>query len=444
MSSKQFYQPTRVQDSIDVTATFLQATLTSRGVTAMVSPLFNGPQVQAFRVDLAVGVKPEQIERMSGALAIAAGADHCRVSRRRGCLMIEVPKPPENRKVLTAERLLKFEPDSSWKVPLGLDTRGEVLWFDLLSERNCHAVLGGTTGSGKTNLLHWMLFRLMKQNPTGQLQLLMMDPKGFELQPFSRCRHLLHPPADRPDEIVQLLLWVQDQMKKRSESHTRNPRILVVIDEVKELATHKKRVKKILASIAQIGRGLGIHLLTSTQQPGAKALGDAVANFPARLLGRVASATLAYGAAGRAKSQANELLGQGDFLLLTSDGSVRFQAPLMDDQLLERLPSTDRVAELDLGTTIDLNTFSAADRRGGHNRKPLDLEKVRRMVLDEGKTAGHLNHRLGINYDRAERLVIIARAVSQGADVLSISHHFDIPHTRATQLVDAFGGNGKE
>jgi S-DNA-T family DNA segregation ATPase FtsK/SpoIIIE len=439
--TKRYYHPGQ-ETSIDVTAAFLQTTMNARGLKAVVSPLFDGPQVQAFRVDLAVGVRPEQVERIDGALAIAAGTDRCRISRQRGYLMIEAPKPPEDRQTLKAERLLTFNPGSFWKIPLGIDVRGKILWFDLTDERTCHAVIGGTTGSGKSNLLHWMLFRLMNQNPAGRLQLLLMDPKGFELRPFSRCRHLLHPPESSPDKIVQLLIWIQAEMRRRSENHTHQPRILAVIDEVKELAGYDPRVKAILASIAQLGRGLGIHLITSTQQPGAKALGEAVVNFPARLLGRVASATLAYGAAGRAKSQANELLGRGDFLLLTSDGSIRFQAPLMDEALIERLPTTNRVPEIDLGGTLDLTPVTASDKRGGHNRKPLDLEQVREMVLEQGMTAGQLHHALGIYYERAQRLTVVARAVEQGANATEISFKLDIPPRRARELVEVFGNGG--
>jgi S-DNA-T family DNA segregation ATPase FtsK/SpoIIIE len=423
----------------------MQAALNVKGINGLVSHQFDGPQIQTYRVDLAVGEQPERVERFSGAMAIAAGVNQCRVSRSQGRLLVEIAKPPGKRKVLPVDVLMeraRSEPssDSSWRVPIGIDTLGNSVWLDLLDERTCHAVLGGTTGSGKTNLLHWILFQLMIHNPAGRLQLLLMDPKGYELNAFSHTRHLIHPPAHRTDEIVKLLLWVQDKMADRSKKHTTTPRILVVIDEVRELAEQDRRVQTILASIAQIGRGVGIHLLASTQQPGAKSLGEAVVNFPARLLGRVASATLTYGAAGRARSQANVLLGRGDFLFLTQDHNQRFQAPLMEPELLDRLPKTDQISELELGEAIDIGPVLAQDNRGGHNRKSLDLEQVRRLVLEEGYSAGQLNHELGIYYERAQRLVSIVHAVAQGADASHVSYRFDIPYARAQRLVATFGG----
>ncbi len=174
--------------SIDVTASFMQAALSTRGINAIVSPLWNGPQLQTLQVSLAVGVRPERVERLSGALAMAAGVDHCRISRASGYLLIEIAKPPHERQVLRARRMLEHQPPSSWQVPIGVSTIGQIVWFDLSDERNCHAVLGGTTRSGKTNLLHWLLFRLMTQNGSHHLQVLLMDPKGFELQPLAHSR----------------------------------------------------------------------------------------------------------------------------------------------------------------------------------------------------------------------------------------------------------------
>ncbi len=436
------YTTGRSWESISVTASFMQAALNTRGVNAIVAPLWDGPQVRTFKISLAVGVKPERVERMRGALAIAAGVRACRISRSDGYLLAEIAKVPKERQVLRAERLLRFQPETPWRVPIGVDTTGHLVWFDLSDERTCHAVLGGTTRSGKSNLLHWILFRLLAQNSPRHLQLLLMDPKGFEMAPFARVRHLIHPPENRPDEILALLLWVQDLMAQRSQDHVTAPRVLVVIDEVRELVEREHRVEKILGSIAQIGAGLGVHLLVTTQQPGAKSLGEALPNFPARLLGRVASKTLTYGAAGRAKSQAHTLLGRGDFLLITHEDLVRFQAPLMASELVDRLPKTKHVSRLqDLGEALDMSVVTAADQRGGHNRKPLDMERVRRLVVDEGMSAGQLSHALGIFYERAQRLVAVTRAVEQGASATSISYMFEIGLDRARTLVRQFGGD---
>jgi len=397
------------QRDMDFTAALLQLALQGRKVEALVTPLFDAPQIETYQVALGVGMEPERVERLAGALAMAAGATDCRVARANGRLLVEVPKPKGERKVLAAHRLLSVAPPSPWHVPLGLGTTGQIVWLDLADERMCHIVLGGTTRSGKTNALHWILCRLLGQNPMGRLRLILADPKRRELEPFALSRHLLHPIASDLTEIVKLLLWLQEQMATRAKRGIAQPRILMVIDEVRQLVRRERRVQGLLASIAEMGAGVGIHLIVATQQPGAKALGEALVNFPARLLGRVASATLTYGAAGRAKSQAETLLGRGDMLLLAEGGrSLRVQVPLVTRAELAGLPRWERrgkVPRLDLPEVLHCwSPPPGVDTRGGWNRTPLDLEAVQEAVRN-GATARDLQTLFGINYDRAQRLV---------------------------------------
>ncbi len=392
------------KQNIQFTAGLLQAALATRKIEAIVSPIFDGPQLQTYAINLALGVKPEIVEGLAGALAITAGAGSCRVARDQGRLLVEIPKPPKARKTLTATRLLRIKSQSTWRVPLGVGTTGQVVWYDLADERMCHVLFGGTTRSGKTNLLHWMLFRLLLQNPARDLQLLLLDPKGFELQPFAHVRHLLHPPEHEVDKIVKSLMWVDRTMKERALAGIRHPRILVVIDEIRNLVRSNRQVTGFVNSIAEMGAGEGIHLLCTTQQPGAKALGEAIANFPCRMLGRVSSRTLEYGAAGRARSQAGELLGRGDILRIT-DTITRFQAPLVDLELLQCLPQETTTRHLDLSIfDPDQEPAGDVDPRGGWQRKDLDMDAIQEAV-EGGTTPATLGRTFNINFHRAQRLV---------------------------------------
>lgn len=405
--------PGGVRGGVEFVAGLLQATLAARGVTAIVAPAFDGPQVEAYTVSLGLGEQPERVERLAGALALAAGTSTCRVARAAGRLIVEVPKPEGERRMLLARRFLEVKATSPLAVPLGLGSTGEVVWLDMGDERTCHTIIGGTSGSGKTNALHWILFWLLGHNPVGRLGLLLLDPKGYELRPFWRVRHLLHPPECDPREIVKVLAWVQAEMGRRAAGEMtqiagqERLELVVVIDEVRQLARRERRVQQYLGSIAELGRGVGIHLLVTAQQPGTKAAGEAMVNFPCRLLGRVASKTLEYGAAGRARTRAGDLLGRGDFLRLTADGVVRVQVPLIREEELARLPQTERVRVLELAEEVDLGVLELAgvDPRGGWNRKVLDEGEVREAVGEEGATATRVQQRFGINYYRAERLV---------------------------------------
>jgi DNA segregation ATPase FtsK/SpoIIIE-like protein len=392
----------------DFTAALLQMALSQHKLEAIVTPLFDGPQVETYQVALSVGGQPERVERLSGALAMAAGVAACRVARAEGRLLVEIPKPKQARKTLLARRFTGVQRPTPLHVPLGVGTTGLLVWYDQADERMCHLVLGGTTRSGKTNALHWLLACLLKQNPLGRLRLLLADPKRGELTAFALSRHLLHPVMHDLTEIVKALLWLQETMTQRAAEGTVQPRILMVIDEVRQLVRRERRVQHLLSSIAEMGAGVGIHLVVATQQPGAKALGEALANFPARLLGRVASATLTYGAAGRARSQAETLLGRGDMLLIAEGGVMhRVQVPLMSKTELADIPHwkhTGQIPCLSLPEAVNWGAPVGVDTRGGWNRKKLDMDAVIEMI-EEGATAAQISHRLNINYARAQRLV---------------------------------------
>ena len=391
------------------TAALLQATLSACKVTAMVTVLWEGPQVNCYACSLGLGEDPQRVERLTGALALAAGAEVCRVARDAGRLVIEIPKPTADRKALQARRLDALTPPTATAVALGITTGGRVAWLDLADPNTPHLLIAGTTGSGKTVALHWLLYRLLRQNDPAALRLIMLDPKRGELAPFAHVPHLAHPIASGALEMGRLLAWATDELDRRLDSGQRGPRVIVVIEEIADLLKTNPDAAGALARLAQVGRGLGVHLVGVTQQPGARSLGDALANFPARLLGRVASATLTFGAAGRARTMADQLLGKGDFLLITADSTTRLQLPMIGGQQYGHLPRTDRPARLDdqLPAVALLADLAGRDRRGGQGRRDLAPAEYAEMTaaLADGAGPDDLRGRFGIGWDRATRIV---------------------------------------
>ena len=384
-------------------AALLQATLNARKIQAFVVHEWNGPQVSVFRCSLGLGEDPKGVERLSGALAQAAGAAEARISRGLGCLWIEIPKPEAERQVLQPSPLSKLKPPTPWHVSLGLGIQGKAVWFNLDDPRTAHLVIGGTTGSGKTVALHWLLARLLDQNTPAKLGLLLCDPKAGELRPFRRSAHLLHPVESRAGEIAKLLQWARNEMDERGYQGHFSRRLLIVIDEVRDLIMADRRIKPALAAIAQKGRASGVHLVVTTQQPSARSLGEALVNFPARLLGRVASATLTYGAAGRAQTMAETLLGNGDFILLAAGRQMRLQVPLITPAHIRTLPQVAEVSRLELGEFVDLAAL-AGDTRGGWNRRDLDWREVEEYLSEDGATVTGLRDAFGINHHRAQAI----------------------------------------
>ena len=382
-------------------------------MASIVAPSWSGPQLDSFVVSLGLGESPERVEALAGALALAAGAESCRVARDGGRLLLELPKPEAQRKALRAGRLEALSPATNTAVCVGIATGGRPVWCDLADERNAHIVIGGTTGSGKSVLLKWILFRLAVQNEADALRMLLIDPKQFELTDFAHLPHLLHPIVSRSLEVSRVLSWVGTELERRAQAGRgrMGPRLVIVVEEVADLLASNRDVGPLLARIAQIGRALDVHLLATTQQPGSRSLGLALPNVPTRILGRVASATLTFGAAGRARSGADCLLGRGDFLLLAAGESTRFQAPLLDGRELGKLPRAATVATLDdeLPTAVSIADLTR-DARGGRGRRELSPDDYQALqdAIADGAGADDLRA-FGIGYERATRLVACVR-----------------------------------
>jgi S-DNA-T family DNA segregation ATPase FtsK/SpoIIIE len=96
-------------------------------------------------------------------------------------------------------------------------------------------------------------------------------------------------------------------------------------------------LQRALTRLLQRGRGAGIHVVAATQKPTAAVLGSLVqANFPVRLVGRVASANDARVASGWSGTGAERLEGRGDFVAVAEGRVTRFQAAYVAPEEIRR------------------------------------------------------------------------------------------------------------
>jgi DNA segregation ATPase FtsK/SpoIIIE, S-DNA-T family len=193
-----------------------------------------------------------------------------------------------------------------------------------------HVLVAGTTGSGKTALARTILLSLAMHNHPGQLQIAMIDPKGRGLGVLAGLPHIWRAAgvAQDSEASVTLLTALVDEMSRRDTAARSLPRLVVAVDELADLLqTGGKPVADALTRLTQRGREAGIHVVAATQRPSAALVGGLMkANFPVRLVGSVVSPEDAKVAAGVAGSEAERLLGRGDFLLIAKGQMIRFQA----------------------------------------------------------------------------------------------------------------------
>ncbi|MFN8475189.1 MAG: DNA translocase FtsK [Anaerolineae bacterium] len=310
----------------------IEAVLASHKINGRVTGGSVTPQIVRFHLVPAVGTKVNQITRLSEELALALGVATCRVVRHGATIDLEFPRGDRGMVHLfdLVERLRHVPPHTAI---LGMDGEGTPILLRLSSPEVPHVLVSGTTGSGKTALARSMIASLAHYNSPADLALLLIDPKGRGYAPFARLPHLVSAVAQNAEEAITALQWLVQEMERRDRERITLPRIVTFIDELADLAlVGGPAVEMALTRISQRGREAGLHLVCCTQKPSSAIIGSLVkANFPARLVGSVASAEDARVAAGIAKSGAERLVGRGDFLLVVQGNAHRLQAAFVSE-----------------------------------------------------------------------------------------------------------------
>ncbi|GAA5033897.1 FtsK/SpoIIIE domain-containing protein [Terrabacter aeriphilus] len=173
-----------------------------------------------------------------------------------------------------------------------------------------HTLVGGTTGSGKSELLQALVAGLAVTNRPDELALLLVDYKGGSA--FGACARLPHTVGlvtDLDGHLTSRALTSLDaEMKRREQLLARAgakdleayrlraavcadlpslPRLVIVLDEFKALADEFPDFIAGLVRVAALGRSLGLHLVLATQRPSGVVSADMRANVALRIALRV-------------------------------------------------------------------------------------------------------------------------------------------------------------
>lgn len=201
---------------------------------------------------------------------------------------------------------------------LGQRVDGNKVWMDLAD--NPHMIIAGTTGSGKSTLVHNIIANLFNYN---DVKLILADPKSIEFAEYEKRikspnLEVVYSYTDTLTILDDLLHVMEARYKDISMGLDAKmlQNIVFIIDEFADLimqdasgAFYNK-----LCRLAQKCRASKIHLILSTQRPSANIIdGTIKANFPARIACRVAShvdSKVILDSSG-----AENLLGKGDALL---------------------------------------------------------------------------------------------------------------------------------
>lgn len=172
-----------------------------------------------------------------------------------------------------------------------------------------HALVGGTTGAGKSEFLQtWVLALAAAQSPK-RVTFLFVDYKGGSA--FARCTDLPHSVGlvtDLDQHLVRRALTslraelsyrehvlnkhkAKDLVELEKDATAEQlPSLIIVVDEFAALAQEMPEFVDGVIDVAQRGRSLGLHLVLATQRPSGVITGNLRANTNLRVALRMADA----------------------------------------------------------------------------------------------------------------------------------------------------------
>ncbi|MFZ2886780.1 MAG: DNA translocase FtsK 4TM domain-containing protein [Minisyncoccia bacterium] len=430
----------------------LQRTLQNFGIQVQMDEVSIGPTVTRYAMKPAEGVRLSKIVALQSNLELALAASPVRIEAPipgKALVGIEVPNIARTTLGL-APLFSENEFTQSGKpllIGLGRSITGAGQFADLA--RMPHTLIAGTTGSGKSVMIHSVITSLLYRSGPERLRFIMVDPKRVELTLYNSIPHLLTPVITDAKKAILALKWLAKEMDRRYTvletervrdiaSYHENivkpaiergeqegkpmpeamPYIVLIIDELADIMqTYPRELEAGIVRLAQMSRAVGIHLILSTQRPSVKVITGLIkANIPARIAFQVASqidsrTILDQGGA-------EKLLGAGDMLFLSNDMSKprRIQAPFISEGEVKKVVSyvaKNNDAPL---SGVDFSENSG-HQAGGPSaifsamEEDVDDDKyaeAKAAVLEAGKAStSYLQRKLGIGYSRAARLIDI-------------------------------------
>jgi S-DNA-T family DNA segregation ATPase FtsK/SpoIIIE len=246
------------------------------------------------------------------------------------------------------QRQLKPD-DAAISIAIGINLEGKLVEADLADPNNCHFLIGGTPGSGKSEFLRSLLLSLIYRHSPEQVKIALVDPKRVTFPEFTQMPWLLSPVVKDSEAAISLMEELVREMDKRyqlfetaecphldaynqKQTSTTNylPRIVCIFDEYADFMVEKETRIALETSIKRLGgmaRAAGIHLIIATQRPEAGIVTPIIrSNLPGRVALATASEADSKIILGGTATEAAYLLGKGDLFFQVNARLQRLQS----------------------------------------------------------------------------------------------------------------------
>ncbi|MEO9103907.1 MAG: FtsK/SpoIIIE domain-containing protein, partial [Terrimesophilobacter sp.] len=235
---------------------------------------------------------------------------------------------------------------NSLAVIVGHDAQGPVA-VDLVRE-GPHVVIGGTTGSGKSELLVTWVLALASAFDPSTVNFLLVDFKGgATFAPILVLPHTVGVLTDLDQAATErAILSLRAEVSRREQlladcgarsvdempAGEALPRLVIVVDEFAALTSELRGLRDVFTDLAARGRSLWIHLILCTQRP-AGAISDAIlANCGLRISLRVNNAADSLAVIGTADSAVLPRHPPGRALVARGEGAPKIVQWALSDE----------------------------------------------------------------------------------------------------------------
>ena len=422
------------------TATRLQKTLYSFGVSAKVENVSVGPAITRYELKPAEGVRVSKIANLADDIALNLAAETIRIEAPipgKQAVGIEVPNKEKEvvhfREVLDSDEFRANK--SKLTVALGKDVAGNVQLADIA--KMPHVLIAGSTGSGKSVCINTIITSIIYNAKPSEVKFVMVDPKVVELSVYNGIPHLLIPVVTDPRKAAGALAWAVQEMDDRYNKFASKgvrdlkgynkaiekeneagklPQIVIIIDELADLMmVAKNDVEDAICRLAQKARAAGMHLVIATQRPSVDVITGLIkANVPSRIAFAVSSqvdSRTILDSVG-----AEKLLGKGDMLFFPSGAPKpsRVQGAFVSDDEVEKIVdfiksngtatySEDILESIEKSNKTDKEI--AQEQAEDDDTDPFLMDAIQTVVETGQASTSFIQRRFKVGYARAGRII---------------------------------------
>ena len=418
------------------TASKLQKTLYSFGVSAKVENVSVGPAITRYELKPAEGVRVSKIANLADDIALNLAAESIRIEAPipgKQAVGIEIPNKEKEvvllREIIDTPEFQEVEAKTAFA--LGKDAAGDVIVTDIA--KMPHVLIAGSTGSGKSVCINTLITSIIYKAKPSEVKLVMIDPKVVELSVYNGIPHLLIPVVTDAKKAAGALMWAVQEMVHRyslfAEKGVRDikgynkilendgeklPHIIIIIDELADLMmVAAKDVEDAICRLAQMARAAGMHLVIATQRPSVDVITGLIkANVPSRIAFAVSSGVDSrtildmYGA--------EKLLGKGDMLFspVGSSKPQRIQGAFVSDEEVEKIVdflkaggeakyNSDIIESIEKNNSTDKELDESTDDDADEF-----LNDAIEMVVETGQAStSYIQRKFKVGYARAGRIM---------------------------------------